>query len=396
MFEITPNQVQQKRLRCFFNSNAMFSNSGYGQQMAELLPHIRDEGYPTAICNFYGQAGTKFMLDGILQYPVIQHVYGSDAMVLHARDFKADVTFSLQDVWVLHPNDLQQVNRFIPILPVDHDPIPKAVLEKLKFAYKIVALSKFAKKQLADNGLYSTYIPHTVNTELFKPIDKVERKKAAGLPDGAFVFGMVSANKDNPPRKSFQEVLDAFKMFLSLQPNSFLYIHTNPQFPGGFPIDEYAGFIGIKDKVLFPDTYQMNYNMGKQDMSLIMNTFDCLLSPSSSEGFAVPIIEAMSCGVPVITTDFTAMSEHIEEGKNGFKVKVAYKRFSGMGSYIGIPDVLDLYNKMVSVYKTDRKVMGENARKFALDNYSTEKVFKEKWIPLLSQIEKEVYPIDKV
>lgn len=365
--------------------------SGYGQAIQELLPLIRAEGYPLAICNFFGQAGGKFMINDIMQYPVINHAYGSDAMVLHANDFKADVVFSLQDSWVLHPNDLQQVNRYIPILPVDHDPIPKAVLEKMRFAYKIVSLSKFAKKQLSNNGYYSTYIPHTVNVDLFKPVDKKERKKAAGMPEDAFIFGMVSANKDNPPRKSFQEVLDAFKIFLQKVPNSFLYIHTNPNFPGGFPVSEYAEFIGIKDRVLFPDSYQMNFNIGKPEMALIYNTFDCLLSPSVSEGFGVPIIEAMSCGVPVITTDFTAMSEHIDQGVNGYKVKVAYKRFSGMGSYIGIPDVNDLTDKMLKIYSDDREKMGKKARQFVEYNYSTQKIFRGSWKPFLEQLELEIY-----
>lgn len=332
------------------------------------------------------------MLEGIMQYPTINHVYGSDAMVLHARDFQADVVFSLQDVWPLHPNDLQQIPRWVPHVPIDHDPIPKAVLEKMKYAYKIISMSKFGKKQLQNNGLYSTYIPHTVNVDLFKPMDKKERRKASGIPEDAFMFGMVAANKDNPPRKSFQEVLDAFKMFLAVNPNSLLYIHTNPQFPGGFPIHEYAEFIGVKDKVLFPDAYQMNFNIGKKEMGMIYNNFDALLCPSVSEGFAVPIIEAMSCGVPVITTDFTAMPEHIIDGVTGYKVKVAQKRFSGMGSYIGVPDTKDLFNKMCLMYKADRDVMGKACRKYVEENYSTQKVFREKWKVFLEQLEREIYP----
>lgn len=380
-----------KSLRIFVNSNAMFSNSGYGQQMAELLPLIRDKGYPLAICNFFGSQGGKFMLEGIVQYPVINHSYGSDAMVLHARDFQADVTFSLMDTWVLHPNDLPNVNRWIPWLPIDHDPIPKAVLEKLKFAYKIIAMSKFGQKQLQDNGLYSTYIPHSVDVNIFKPMDKIERKQKAGLSPDTYVMGMVAANKDNPPRKSFQEVMDAFKMFLEKVPNSVLYIHTNPQFPGGFPIDEYANFIGIKERILFPDSYQMNFNTGKQEMNLIYNTFDCLVAPSVSEGFGIPVIEAQSCGVPVIVNNFTAQPELIIPGETGEVCDLIGKRFSGMGSYIGIPSTQSIYDNMVKIYKADREVMGKAARKHIEENYSTKKVFRENWAPYLERLQREIY-----
>lgn len=365
--------------------------SGYGQQSAELLPLIRDEGYPLATCNFFGLQGGKIMLDGILQYPVINHTYGSDAMVLHGRDFKADVVFSFMDTWVLNPNDLQQVNRWIPYLPIDHDPVPKVILDRLKFAYRIITYSKFGQTQLQDNGLYSTYIPHTVNTEIFKPMDKKERKQRAGIDPNAFIFGMVAANKDNPPRKSFQEVLDAFKMFLEKVPNSLLYIHTNPQFPGGFPIDEYATFLGIKDKVLFPDPYQMSFNTDKEGMNLIYNTMDCFLMPSVSEGFGIGIIEAQACGVPVIVNNFTSMPELIKEGVTGYATEVIQKKWSHLQSYTGIPSIQSIFDSMMKVYRSDRIKMGQEARKFMVDEYDTRKIYEEKWIPFLSRLEKEIY-----
>lgn len=384
-------KTKEKRLRIFLNSNAPWSSSGYGQQVAEILPLIAAEGYPTAMCDFYGLEGGKLLIDGVLHYPKINHVYGSDAMVLHAKDFKADVTFALQDQWVLHPNDLQQTNRFIPITPVDHDPVPNAVLEKLKYAYRIITYSKFGQKELQRKGLMSTYIPHTVNTEVYKPMDKKERKRLAGLPEDSFICGMVAANKDNPPRKSFQEVMDAFKLFLEKVPQALLYIHTNPDNPGGFPIKEYGRFIGIQDKLLFPDTYQMSFNTTKEQMARIYNTMDVLLCPSFSEGFGVPIIEAQACGIPAIVNNFTSMPELIKPGITGEACEVATKRFTALGSYAGIPSVPSLVECLMKIYEADRVKMGEEARKFMVDEYDTKKVFKECWIPYLEKLEKEVY-----
>ena len=381
----------EKKLRIFFNSNSPWSTSGYGSQMAELLPLIRDEGYPLAICNFFGQEGGKFMLDGILQYPKINHVYGSDALVLHAKDFKADVVFTLQDIWVLHPNDLQQTKRFIPIVPIDHDPIPNAVFEKLRFAYRIVAISQFGQKQLQKKGLSSTYIQHTVNTDIFKPLDKIQRRKEVNMPSDMFLCGMVAANKDNPPRKSFQEALDAFKMFLEKVPNAMFYAHTNPDFPGGFPVKEYARFIGIENKILFPDNYQMNSNTSKAEMALIYNNFDVLLSPSISEGFGIPIIEAQSCGVSVIVNNFTSMPELVRPGITGEVCDILAKRFSGMGSYVGVPDTKSIFDKLMKIYNADRENMRQEARKWILANYDTKTIYQQKWSPFLKKLEQEIY-----
>lgn len=384
-------ETPAKRLRIAISSNALWTSSGYGQQMQELAPLIRDEGYPLACLDFYGLEGAKLMVDGILHYPKIGHVYGSDALVHHANDFKADVVFTLQDIWCLHPQDLERVNRFLPIVPVDHDPVPNAVFEKLKYAYRIVTYSRFGERELKRKGLMSTYIPHTVDTTTFKPLDKAERKKASGIPENAFLVGMVAANKDNPPRKSFQEVLDAFKLFLEKVPQALLYIHTNPDMPGGFPIKEYGKFIGILDKLLFPDTYQMTFNTNKEGMNLVYNTFDVLLCPSFSEGFGVPIIEAQACGVPAIVNNWTSMPELVKPGVTGEVCEVASKRFTALGSYAGIPSVESIYECLMKVHGADRVKMGQEARKFMQEEYDTKVVFETKWKVYLSLLEKEIY-----
>lgn len=375
------------------SSNAPWSTSGYGQACLDLMPLIRDELAPGALAqnNFFGQAGGKFILDNIIQYPVINHTYGSDGLVMHGRDHKADAVFSLQDTWVLNPQDLQQTNRWIPWCPIDHDPVTQPVLANLKFAYRVISMSRFGQKALQDKGITSTYIPHMVNTEIYKPIDKIAARKVGNIPLDAFLIGMVAANKDNPPRKSFQEVMDAFKMFLEKVPNAYLYIHTNNDFPGGFNIRQYADFIGISERIAMPDAYQMNFNTNKEKMNIIYNTFDMLVAPSISEGFGVPIIEAQSCGVPVLTNDFTSMSEMIRPHITGYKTRVAYKRFSPQGSYFGIPDVQDIFDGMMTIYRMEKKKTSDAARKWIVENYDLKTVFKQKWVPFLDQLEKEVY-----
>jgi glycosyltransferase involved in cell wall biosynthesis len=47
---------------------------------------------------------------------------------------------------------------------------------------------------------------------------------------------------------------------------------------------------------------------------------DVLVHPSFQDGFAYGPMEALACGVPVIVTEDTGMSEHVQEGKNGWVV----------------------------------------------------------------------------
>jgi len=383
--------MKEKKLRVIYNTNALWAQSGYAQQAYDLLPRIQKEGYPLAAINFYGQEGGIFELNGIKCYPKLADAWGGDALVDHSTDFKADVSFTLQDIWVLNPEHLKRVKRWIPIVPIDHEPAPQAVVSRLKMAYRIITYSKFGHDELNRLGYHSTYIPHTVDTKLFYKEDKQKVRKEIGIPEDYFMFGMVAANKDNPPRKSFQEAMDAYAKFHKNHPKSGIYFHVMVEQGGGFPIKDYAKFLGIQDSVYHLQPYEQFTKVPKDKMKDIYGLMDCLLMPSHSEGFGVPAIEAQACEVPVIVNDFTSMPELIIDGVTGYKTKVAYKRFTPLCSYVGIPDVNSLYEKMENVYKANRVKMGAAARQHVIKNYDVEIVFKDKWIPYLEMLENEIY-----
>jgi glycosyltransferase involved in cell wall biosynthesis len=387
------SKAESKKLRIIFNSNIRFCISGYGTQMNEFMPLIRDEGYPLAEIDFYGLEGAILDIDGIKHYPKIADMWGGDALQMHGNDFKADVTITLQDIWVLDPNYMRQAKRLICYVPVDHEPIPPAILDRLRLCYRVIAPAPYAQRELLRVGIQSTYIPWTVDTEALHPMPdkKAEFRKALGIPADYFLFGMVAANKDNPPRKSFQEAMDAFKLFHDKHPKSAMYFHTMIDQQGGFPIRQYAQVLGINDVVFHPPPYDMLFKIKKADMAKVYNTFDCYLAPSLNEGFGVPIAEAESCGIPVITNNFTAMRDLVEDGVTGYKCDVAYKRFTPLASYVGVPDHKSIYEKMELIFNADREKMCKNCREFAVKNFDTKTVFRTKWRPFLSMLEQEIY-----
>ncbi|MEK9208159.1 MAG: glycosyltransferase [Patescibacteria group bacterium] len=275
--------------------------------------------------------------------------------------------------------------------PVDHDPVPAAIFDRLRSAYRVITYSKFGHDQLQSKGMHSTYIQHTVDTDIFTPLDKNAMRKELNIKEDVFLFGMVGANKDNPPRKGFQHGIDAFAKFHKAHPKSALYIHTLLQQQGGFPIEDYVKFLGISESIYHLQPYEQLFKVHRNDMKKIYSAFDALLMPSENEGFGVPIIEAQACGVPVITNDFTATGELVQHKVTGELCKISYKKFTPLLSYVGVPDIENLYNAMEHIYDADRVKMGIAARDFIVNNYDTEKVFTEKWIPFLSMIEEEIY-----
>lgn len=383
-------KTKKRPMRILFSSNAPWSTSGYGTQVYDLLPMMRDAGYEVGIVCFYGLEGQKIKLDGITCYPKISDQWGGDAVVAHQAHFGADTVMTLQDIWVLNPNYIKDFKNWVPIVPIDHDPVPPAVFERLKAAYRVVTYSQFGHDELKRNGMHSSMIPHGVDTSILKAQPKAEIRKMIGIPEDMFLFGMVAANKDNPPRKSFQRAMDAFALFKKDHPNSGMYFHTLMQQDGGFPIKDYARFLGIEKDLFEIPPYDLLYNVDREGMAKIYSTFDCLLLPSCSEGFGVPAIEAQACGVPVIVNDFTAMPELIKDGTTGFKSEVEYKRFTPLGSYVGDPSVSSIYEAMKKVYGMDRVQAAKDSAQWVRQNYDSKKIFKEKWLPFLKKLEAEL------
>ncbi len=384
----------EHKLKMIMSTNSMWANSGYATMAKMILPRMIKEGYKVAASNFYGQEGGIFDLYDVKQYPKMSEAWGSDALFHHQRDFKADVAFTNQDIWTMDYNLLKGLNRFIPIVPIDHNPAPPRVVERLRVAYRIITYSKFGHDMLEKEGLYSTYIPCPVETTIFKPIGEKEKwKKAIGIPPDRFVFGMIAANKDVPPRKSFQEVMDAFVEFKKKVPNAALYFHTFLSgLSGGFPIDEYAKFLNIEKDIFYLQPYDLMFHVDNVKLNEIYNAMDVLLAPSTNEGFGIPIIEAQSAGVPVIVNRWTSMPELVKEGTTGYTTEVQWKRFTPMLGYCGHPSTTSILDCMDRIYKKDRVKMGEEARRFMIENYDADLIFKRDWIPFLQRLEEEIYP----
>jgi hypothetical protein len=74
-----------------------------------------------------------------------------------------------------------------------------------------VAMSRFGQQMLG--RLDPLYVPHGIDTNIYKPIDRKTAREECGVPDGAFLVGMVAANKGRPSRKGFSQAFQAFARF---------------------------------------------------------------------------------------------------------------------------------------------------------------------------------------
>ena len=382
-----------KKPNLIWHSNAPFAPTGYGQQTAVFCSRLK-EHYNLAISAFYGLESNIIPWNGIPVFPGMAQTHGDETILEHANvhfggDVRSGTVMTLMDVWVLDPAVWQRMN-VCSWVPVDHQPAPDAVVSYFQRSGAIpMAMSKFGQKMLGDAGLDPLYVPHAIDTSVYKPLDKAECRESTGMPEDAFIVGMVAANKGNPSRKCVHEAFQAFKVLHAKHPEARLYCHTEVtgRF-GGVNMLDLIEDVGLDpDAVMFPDQYRVvHYPYPDTTMAEIFSSFDVLLMPSAGEGFGIPALEAQACGVPVIVSDFSAQ---IEMCGSGWRVS-GRKVYTPLKSWQFLPDIDDIVDALKQAYaqpKAARKQMATKAREFAIP-YDVETVMEEYMLPALAEADK--------
>lgn len=378
-------------MKILIQSNAPWSNTGYGVQIKHLVPRLEKAGHEVAIFSFYGLQGGMTNVNGYMIYPPLRDPFGQDVISQHMDHFGGDVLISLMDVWTTQQmGSIAKRSRWnwLPWTPIDAVPIPQLVKTALDGAHTILPYSKFGESSLIDSGYENVfYVPHGFS-ENYCPGSKEESRKALGLPEDAFIIGMVAANKDFPPRKSFPQQMIAFKSFLENHPGSILYLHTiiGPE-DRGVDILALGKELGIIKSMIWTNQYQ--YSMGLPEVALahLYRSFDILTSTSRSEGFCIPLIEAQACGTPVVVSDFTSMPELVRSGK---VVKKGMREWTPLNVWHFIPDPEAIAAAYEELYEelsdeTSATTLKEGAVK-GVSGFKWDAVVENYWLPLLASI----------
>ncbi len=102
------------------------------------------------------------------------------------------------------------------------------------------------------------------------------------------------------PRKNLERLVEAFARMPAKDHQ--LIIAGNRWYQGGAP-EQKARSLGLNGRVQF-----LGY-VPRGDLPALYSGATALVYPSLLEGFGLPIVEAMACGAPVITSDNSSMRE---------------------------------------------------------------------------------------
>jgi glycosyltransferase involved in cell wall biosynthesis len=375
-------------MRIAWFSNAPWVPSGYGVQTGLMVPRIKSLGHDVCVIANCGLEGTVLDWNGIPVYP--RAFGGIDAALIQQqiKDFGADIVISFYDAWPLSTNIMGP--RWVPWFPVDREPMPLAVLNKVKDAFFGITCSQFGQDEAGTAGLHSMYAPCGVDTEAFNIMEPGEARRQLGFDEHTFIVAMVADNKGYPSRKALPQQIEAFARFHKQCPDSLLYLHscTSTQ-RGGLDLATLVHYLGIQDAVVPCDQSMYIQGFQTEYLKSIYNAADVLCHVTMDEGFGVPIIEAQACGTKVIAGGWTSMPELVGAGYV-INREDSEPWWNPTGGFQRVPHVAAIERALIKAYEERGNDVSIAARERACE-YDANHVAKLYWGPILSEIEEKIY-----
>ncbi len=192
-------------------------------------------------------------------------------------------------------------------------------------------------------------IPNGVDTNRFQPNSesRQEVRSELGLASSTPIIGIVAALR---PEKNHTLFVNAASKVLAKFPRAhFVIIGDGPERPN---IENAIASLGIEKKVSLLGT--------RSDIPRLLAAMDVFALTSHNEASPVSILEALSCGVPVVSTRVGSITESVHDQWNGFSVEP--------GDIDAVADRIQflLWNKSTA------EMMGGNGREHVQSNGSLE------------------------
>ena len=235
-----------------------------------------------------------------------------------------------------------------------------------KKATRIVTVSEFSKKDIvklyqvapdkidvAYNGANDKYIPISQNEQ-----QAVRNRYTGGKPYFLYV-GSVH------PRKNVKNLLLAYDALRKEHLTEHQLVIAGRM---AWKIDETKQAF---EQMQFKNDVVFTNHLLLSELTKVMASADAFVYPSLFEGFGIPIVEARYCGVPVITSDRSSLTE-----------------VGGPNALYFDPDRVDLIKDAMKLFLLDR----ENYHAKAKKDVSVREVFN--WDKTVSSIESAIASMD--
>ena len=200
-----------------------------------------------------------------------------------------------------------------------------------------------------------------VDTERFKPRDRVTLRNRLGIPAENRIIGVFASFKT---QKNHAMLLKAFKVLLNSFPKVQLLL-IGGQLYGNMcgtgecyrKIENLIDDLEIRKRCTFIGN--------RDDVELIYPACDITVLSSLYEGTPNVLLESMACGVPVVATNVCDNSYIVKKGETGFLVE------------LGDVDGMSCYMKTLLTNNNLRLKMAQKARNWAVDEFSLHRLARK-------------------
>lgn len=380
--------VAEKRRKLLWVGDAIVA-SGFAQSTHQILPHLLPRWEVEVLgLNYHGDPYNreKHPYD---VYPAAVSktgdAFGVGRIAERVSEFRPDVVVIQNDPWNFPPY-MKRVGNVpvVGIVAVDGLNCRGKLLNGLAGA---IFWTEFGAKE-AQKGGYSGkafVAPLGVDLDIYKPMDRTEARKRAGLgkvPLDAFILGNVNRNQ---PRKRLDLTVAYFAEWVHTRriADAYLYLHVCPTGDVGYDVSQLAEYYHVSNRLILAEP-PVGPGIPEELVVVTYNCFDVQVSTSQGEGFGLTTLEAMACGIPQIAPRWSALEDWADEG--AALIDCTSTVTTPVANAIGgVPDCAAYIDAMDQVYRepATRQKMSEAARRVALrDVY--------RWRNIAAQVEEAI------
>lgn len=263
---------------------------------------VEVSNYPLFEHQLYGLALTSKMLE-VIEYEQLDllHVHYAIPHATSAYLAKQILRKSGSDIKIvttLHGTDITLVGLEPSFLPL--------VKFSIEESDGVTAVSRFLKEKTITNYYIEKDIEviyNFIDTETYKPVCNQQFKDRVS-PNGEKILIHTSNFR---PVKRVCDTIKILEKVNKVLPTKLILIGDGPD---RSECERLTRELKLENDVLF---------LGKQDgLENLLSVADIFLMPSQSESFGLSALEAMSCGVPVISSSVGGLPELVVHNTTGF------------------------------------------------------------------------------
>ena len=395
----------EKKIKVLVLSDNPFSPSGVGMQTRDMMEYLLETGRYKFVCfggavkhQDYSPQKTEKYGEDLIIYPV--DGYGSQESVRSILfTEKPDILWFMTDPrffgWLWEIED--EIRSLVPMVYYhvwDNYPYPmfnKVWYDSCDYVGCISKVTHDIVKNVAPD-VESAYLPHAVNTNLFKPLpveEKAGLREKMGVEQDKFV---VFWNNRNARRKHPGTLIFWFKEFLEKvgRDKAKLVMHTDPKDVNGPNLLAIIDSLGLVNG-------EVQFSTNKVDLiqlSAMYNMADVTVNISDAEGFGLSTLESLCCGTPIVVNMTGGLQEQVTDGEEWFGIGIEPSSKSIIGSQeipfiyedrVNKDDFINALTKIYELSTEERLDLGLKGRDHVMKNYNFEN-YCTKWDTVMTQI----------